>query len=151
MLVDAEHDQYELGDDAREDHADHHPDQAGDDPEQTREWTERHQRETGYDAGESEQSRNTDREPVEDLDDGRRNEPFPLEQVANIEHGVPPPDAGVPPVTADLVLSRPVRLRCRVVRSSPKPIRTLHCGIRMVNRTPRTPVVNAGLISARGG
>src|SRR5262249_32825167 len=99
MLVDAEHDQHELGDDAREDHPDHRPDQAADDPEQTAERRERHQGEPGYDAGEAEQGRNADREPVENFDDRRRDEPFPLEQVAKIEHGVPPPDAGAPPMS----------------------------------------------------
>src|SRR5215475_5795265 len=84
MLVDAEHDQHELGDDAREDHADHRPDQAADDPEQPAERAERHQREPGDDAGEAEQNRNADREPIKDLDDRRRDEPFPLEQVAKI-------------------------------------------------------------------
>jgi hypothetical protein len=41
---------------------------------------------------------------------------------------------------------------CAAASSAPrrKPIRTLHCGVRMVNRAPRTPVVNAGLIAARG-
>src|SRR6476620_4646095 len=99
MLVDAEHDQHELGDDAREDHADHHPDQAADDIEQAPERAERHQRQAGYDAGEAEQERNADREPVEDLDDRRRDEAFPLEQVAKIKHGGPPPDAGAPPMS----------------------------------------------------
>src|SRR5215472_935314 len=60
---------------------------------------ERHQGEAGDDAGEARQRRNADREPVENFDDRRRDEPFPLEQVAKIEHRVPPPDAGVPPMS----------------------------------------------------
>src|ERR1700751_6409813 len=99
MLVEAKHDQHELGDDAREDYADHHPDQAGDDPEQTAERAERHQGESGDDAGETEQNRNADREPIEDLDDRRRDEPFPLEQVAKFEHGFLLPTQGAPPMT----------------------------------------------------
>src|SRR3954469_13512009 len=68
MLVDAEHDQHELGDDAGEDHADDHPDQAGNNIEQAGERTERHQRQAGYDAGKAEQQCDAEREPIEYLD-----------------------------------------------------------------------------------
>src|SRR5262249_45037138 len=145
MLVDAEHDQHELGDDAREDHADHHSDQAGDDPEQTAERAERHQGEAGDDAGEAEQNRNADCEPIEDLDDRRRDEPFPLEQVAKIEHGLPPPDKGAPPMTQ---LAQPT---ARFVQASELAARTHeHCtaASRWSIEGSPTSVVNAGLIGA---
>src|SRR5262249_23271437 len=127
MLVDAEHDQHELGDDAREDHADHHSDQAGNDPEQTAERTERHQGEPGDDAGEAEQNRNADCEPIKDLDDRRRDEPFPLEQVAIIEHGLLLPTQGAPPMSTHEHCTAASRWS--------------------IERSP-TSVVNAGLIGA---
>src|SRR5262249_22308005 len=145
MLVDAEHDQHELGDDARENHADHHSDQAGDDPEQTAERTERHQGEPGDDAGEAEQDRNADCEPIEDLDDRRRDEPFPLEQVAIIEHGLPPPDTRG--AASDAVRAAD----CAFVQASELAARTHeHCTAASrwsIERSP-TSVVNAGLIGA---
>src|SRR5438132_2746527 len=47
---------------------------------------QRHQRQPGYDAGETEQNRDADRQPVEYLDDRRRDEPFPLKKITIIEH-----------------------------------------------------------------
>src|SRR5262249_45944902 len=88
VLVDPEHDQHELGDDAREDDADQYADQAGDDPEQAAQRIEQNQQQAGDDAVDPVEDGDADREPVEDLDDRRRDEPFPLKQVAKIEHAI---------------------------------------------------------------
>src|SRR5215471_12845244 len=148
MLVDAEHDQHELGDDACEDHADHHSDQAGNDPEQAAERTERHQGEPGDDAGEAEQNRNADCEPIKDLDDRRRDEPFPLEQVAIIEHGLPPPDTrgAANELTRFAQPSPRPRASCKP-RSSPRAHKHCTAASRWsIERSP-TSVVNAGLMA----
>src|SRR3954463_1892950 len=82
MLVDAENDQDQLRDDARE----HDPDDdARDRRQQHQEAAERavrHHREAGEDAGEAEQADQRDHQPVEGLDDRRRDEAVPLKQVA---------------------------------------------------------------------
>src|SRR5439155_21901393 len=100
-------------------------------------------------AGEAEQNRNADREPIEDLDDRRRDEPFPLEQVAKIEHGFLLPTQGAPPMTSSRSRLRapckPRSLRSELAASTHK-----HCtaASRWSIEGSPTSVVNAGLIGA---
>ena len=82
VLVDAEHDQHEFRDDAREHDADQHADQAGDDHEQRRERVRRIIASPVKMPDRPSSTDRHDREPIEDLDDRRRDEAFPLEQVA---------------------------------------------------------------------
>ena len=88
MLIDAKHDQKEFGKDAGEYDPDHQANEAAQDREQAGKRMQRHERETGYDAGKREQNRHPDREPVKDLDDRRRDEPIPLKQVPIIENQI---------------------------------------------------------------
>jgi hypothetical protein len=88
MLIDAKHDQKEFGKDAGEYDPDHQANEAAQDREQAGKRMQRHERETGYDAGKREQNRHPDREPVKNLDDRRRDEPLPLKQIPIIEHQI---------------------------------------------------------------
>src|SRR6478752_4505836 len=86
MLVDAEHDQDEFGDDPREQHADRHPQQAAQQHEHADAGAGRHHLYRGPDAGEAEQNDEGDGQPEEQLDDRGRDEALPLKQVAKAEH-----------------------------------------------------------------
>src|SRR5262249_51773027 len=95
----------------------------GENRKQTGERAERHQREAGNDAGESEQNADGDREPVEQLDNRRCDEPFPLEQVAKIEHGVLLPTQGCRQLTQ---LAQPTsRFPSRLPASTAPPRRSV--------------------------
>src|SRR5262245_35601549 len=82
MLVDAEGDEDEFRGDARDQDAHQNADEAYHDQEQAAERVHRQHVKSGKDVGQPEQYRQADREPVEYLDDRRRDEAFPLEQVA---------------------------------------------------------------------
>ncbi len=90
MFVDPEHDQDELGGDAREDHADDDAEQAADQQHETRARADRHHADRRENARDAEQHGDADREPIKNLDDRRRDEAFPLEQIAEAEHRVSP-------------------------------------------------------------
>src|SRR3954466_5132097 len=93
MLVDAEYDQDVFRHDPRRDHADEQADKAGEDEEEAADRVQQHQSQPGKNAGQSAQYRDNSREPVKDLDDRGSDEPFPLKEVAKIEHGSSPLDA----------------------------------------------------------
>src|SRR6202035_5816543 len=86
VLVDAEHDQDELGADAGEDHADQGDQYAGDHGEHAGDRVHQHEPQSAEDGLQAGQHRHGDREPIEDLDDRWRDEAFPLKKVANVEH-----------------------------------------------------------------
>src|SRR2546423_13778476 len=86
MLVDAEHDQEKLADDASEENPHRNPDHAAQDRENPRERMQRHQRKTRYDAGQPEQAGDAHGKPIKKLDDRGRDEAFPLKQVTIVEH-----------------------------------------------------------------
>jgi len=82
MLVDAEHDQDQFRGDAREHHADDDARDRFQHDQEAAERADRHRGEAGEDSGESEQADHADHQPVEGLDDRRRDEAVPLKQVA---------------------------------------------------------------------
>src|SRR5262245_55016680 len=86
MLIDTEYDQDELGGDAREHDADHDTGEARQHQHEAGEWIERHHRQAREHARQAVQRRKDDREPVEHLDDLRRDEAVPLKKVAPFEH-----------------------------------------------------------------
>jgi len=86
MLVDAEHHQDELRGDARGQNTDQHSGEAGDCREGAGDRVERERAERGHQPREARQDHDHDHQPIEQLDDGRRDETLPLEQVADIEH-----------------------------------------------------------------
>src|ERR1700744_1158925 len=86
MFVDAEYDQDEFGGDARKDHADDHAGGRGKHQDEPAERTHRHGGEAGENAGDAEQHDQRDHQPVEGLDDGRRDKAVPLKQILKIKH-----------------------------------------------------------------
>src|SRR5262249_24833465 len=87
VLVDAEHDEDEFGDDAREHDAGHHPGDAQHGHDEAGNRTIGHQRKRRDHAVKAAQDRHGDAQPVEQLDDRRRDETLPLKQLAGVEHG----------------------------------------------------------------
>src|SRR5689334_2428267 len=86
VLVDAEDDEDEFRPDAGEDHADEGDQHAPDDGDQADDRAREQRPEAAQHALQAGEHRHDHREPVEDLDDRRRDEAFPLKKVANIEH-----------------------------------------------------------------
>src|SRR4051794_27734488 len=86
VLVDAEDDQDEFRPDAGEDHADKGDQYAGDHGENPGDRVGEHEPQSAEDRLQAGQHRHGDGEPIENLDDRRRDEAFPLKKVANIEH-----------------------------------------------------------------
>ena len=86
MLIDAKHDQYEFGGDARKHHPGNYAGNAGQHDQKPAEWTDRHRGKPGKNAGDAEQYRQRDDQPVKRLDDGGRDEAVPLKQIAKFEH-----------------------------------------------------------------
>src|ERR1700728_3707769 len=70
MLVDAKHDQDEFRGDARKDDADHHAGDRRQQQNEPNERTDRHRSKAVKDAGNAEQRKKCDAQPVEGLDDG---------------------------------------------------------------------------------
>src|SRR3954463_5672501 len=99
MLVDAEDDQDQFRGNARE----HDPDDDARDRlqhhQEAGDRTDRHRGEACEDAGEAEQADHGDHQPVEGLNDGRRDEAVPLKQVAEENHP-PPPGQTAPPAAS---------------------------------------------------
>ena len=88
VLVHPEHDQDELADDARKNDPDHHADKACQQGDEACDRAHGHQGDRRRKTGQPEQHGDADCEPVEDLDDRGGDEPFPLEQVVEVEHSV---------------------------------------------------------------
>src|SRR5258708_5319852 len=86
VLVDAEDDQDEFCDDAREHDADEYAGDGGEQHQESAERADRHRGKAGKDAGNAEQADQRNHEPVERLDDGGCDETVPLEQILKIEH-----------------------------------------------------------------
>jgi len=86
VFVDAEYDQDEFGDDAREHDADDDGCDAGQYHDEPAERADRHRRQPGEDPGNAEQDHQCDGQPVEGLNDRRRDEPVPLKQIPKFKH-----------------------------------------------------------------
>src|SRR6516165_5674073 len=89
MLVDAKHDEDELGGNSRENDPGDGADDAGKDDDEPAERTYRHGRQAGKDTGQAEENDQADHKAIERLDDSRRDECVPLEKVPVIEHHRP--------------------------------------------------------------
>src|SRR6202044_1857917 len=89
VLVDAEDDEHEFGDNARHDHAHEGAKHAGNQKDHAGKRIKRHGRQRTDDAGKAEQDRKKDGEPEKHFEDGGRYEPLPLEQIAQTEHDNP--------------------------------------------------------------
>ena len=94
VFVDAEHHQDEFGSDAGEQDADQHSGEACQRRDRARDRIERHGAERRHQSGETAEDHDHDDQPVEQLDDRRRDEPLPLEQVADVEHDLLPMSRG---------------------------------------------------------
>src|SRR5215469_16606259 len=86
VLVDAECDQHELRDDAHEDHGEQRAKDARDYQEQAGQRRLNQERQPGENSRQAENHRDDDGQPIEYLDDRRRDEAFPLKEIAQIEH-----------------------------------------------------------------
>src|ERR1041385_1244267 len=86
VLIDAEDDEDELRTDLGEDHADECDQHAPDDGDEADDRAREQRPQAAENALQAGEHRHDDGEPVEHLDDRRRDETFPLEKVANIEH-----------------------------------------------------------------
>jgi hypothetical protein len=86
MLIDAKYNEHEFGSDSRHDDAHAGAEHAGDKKDDADEWIISHRRQRTDRAGETEQNRNDDCQPIKDLNHSGRDEPLPLEKITKAEH-----------------------------------------------------------------
>jgi hypothetical protein len=89
VLVDTENDQDEFGDNPRQDYSHAGAEQARDEENHSDERVERHSSERGNGPCKPDQHRHHHREPVKKFDDSGRDEPLPLEQIADAHARLP--------------------------------------------------------------
>jgi hypothetical protein len=86
MLIDTKYNEHEFGSDSRHDNAHGGAEHAGDEKDDADKWIIRHGRQRTDRAGEAEQNRNDDCQPIKDLNHSGRDKPFPLEKITKAEH-----------------------------------------------------------------